>query len=104
MIEAARQVQALEGACPGSLPHEALEPDQPVLLKGLVSDWPAVKASRGSEFGGLEYLQKHANEATVNAVRLDSRHRGRVFYNDDLLHLSRHKQLQSPILIHLQFF
>lgn len=84
MIEASRRVQVLEGARPGELPEEALAPDQPILLKGLVRDWPAVSAAQQSAGAIVDYLLSYANEATVNAVRLDSCHQGRVFYNDDL--------------------
>jgi hypothetical protein len=84
MIEVRQPVRVLQGVRPTRLPQEALKPEQPVLLKGLVADWPAVAAARESVNGALDYLARHANDATVNAVRLDRRHRGRVFYNDDL--------------------
>ncbi len=74
----------LDGAAPSDLPPEALRPAEPLVLRGLVADWPAVRAARASATGAIDYLRRFYAGATVNAVRLDARHRGRVFYNDAL--------------------
>jgi len=84
MPEAARRVRVLDGARPSELPPEALQPGQPLVLRGLVRDWPAVRAARASSNAAIDYLRRFYAGATVNAVRLDPRHRGRVFYNDAL--------------------
>lgn len=84
MPEAGRQITVLEGVRPSSLPAEALEPERPLLLKGLVRDWPAVCAARRSAAEAIDYLQGFCAGLTVNAVRLEPRQRGRVFYNEDL--------------------
>jgi len=84
MPETARQVRVLEGAAPSSLPPEALAPEQPLLLRGLVREWPMVRAARRSASAAMDYLRRFYRDATVNAVRLHPRHRGRVFYNEDL--------------------
>lgn len=84
MPEAGARVLVLEGVDASGLPAEALEPDRPVLLKGLVRDWPAVQAARDSDASVIDYLRGFYIDATVNAARLDPAHRGRVFYNEDL--------------------
>ena len=74
----------LKGAEPFDLPPEALEPREPLLLRGLVRDWPMVRAARTSDATAMDYLRRFLSGVTVNAVRLHPRHRGRVFYNDEL--------------------
>lgn len=84
MPEPGRQVTALEVVRPGELPAAALEPEQPLLLRGLVRDWPAVRSSLGSMEQAVAYLRRFYVDATVNAVRLPASEQGRVFYNEDL--------------------
>ena len=84
MPEPGRQVTALEVARPGELPAAALEPGQPLLLRGLVRDWPAVRAAGKSMEQAVAYLRRFYVDTTVNAVRLPASEQGRVFYNEDL--------------------
>ena len=84
MAEAFGQVRVLAGVEPSSLPAAALQPEQPLVLRGLVRDWPMVQAARESNSQGVDYVRRFYRDATVNAVRLHPRHRGRVFYNEDL--------------------
>ncbi|MGK2925497.1 MAG: cupin-like domain-containing protein [Lysobacterales bacterium] len=84
MPEVSRKVSVLEDVQVARLPPEVLEPTRPVLLRGLVRDWPAVRASRQSAAAAANYLRGFYVDATVNAVRVDPRHHGRVFYNEDL--------------------
>jgi hypothetical protein len=84
MPESGRLVRVLEGVRADDLPAAATEPAEPVLLRGLVRDWPAVRAGRESAGAAMAYLRRFYVDATVNAVRVPARHRGRVFYNDDL--------------------
>jgi len=84
MPEALRQVDMLEGVSPRSLPRQALEPARPMLLRGLVREWPAVRAARQSADAAIDYLRGFYVDTTVNAVRLQPAHQGRVFYNEDL--------------------
>lgn len=84
MAEAARPVQERAGIGPGGLPHEALQPAEPLVLRGLVRQWPAVGAGAASPASAMAYLRQFCTDATVNAVRVPARHQGRVFYNEDL--------------------
>lgn len=84
MPESGRNVSVLEGARAVSLPPEALDPTRPVLLRGLVRDWPMVRAAGESAVAAAAYLRSFYVDATVNAVRVHPRHGGRVFYNEDL--------------------
>lgn len=53
--------------------------DGPVILKGLVADWPAVICGQGLE----EYLKDLAADVPVQAMRAEPQAKGRYFYNDD---------------------
>jgi hypothetical protein len=84
MPETGRQMRERSDARPGDLPREALEPAEPLVLRGLVSDWPAVQAGKASPAAAIDYLRRFYANATVNAVRVPARQKGRVFYNEDL--------------------
>lgn len=84
MPDFGRPVRVLEGVRTDDLPAVATEPAEPALLRGLVRDWPAVRAGRESAGAAMAYLRRFYVDATVNAVRVPARHRGRVFYNEDL--------------------
>lgn len=84
MPEAASMVQERRDISPASLPREVTEPAEPLVLRGLVSDWPAVQAATSNRGSFLDYLRGFYQGATVNAVRVPARHQGRVFYNEDL--------------------
>jgi hypothetical protein len=54
------KVLILEGITPQSIPYEQLfSQNQPVILKGLVKDWPLVKAGQQSANAVMEQLLKH---------------------------------------------
>jgi len=84
MPERRQLVRILEGVPLDRLPAEVLAPEQPLLIKGLVRDWPVSRAGLQSSAAAMAYLRRFLDQATVNAVRLHPRHRGRVFYNEDL--------------------
>lgn len=56
----ANKVLVLEGVTPQTIPYEQLfSSNQPVILKGLVKDWPLVKAGQQSAHSVIEQLLKH---------------------------------------------
>lgn len=58
---------------------------QPLVMRGLASDWQLVKEARKSESGVIDFLSRHAGDDTQSLVRLDREHLGRMFYaNHDL--------------------
>lgn len=57
---------------------------QPALLKGLVRDWPAVRAGASSPRDAVDYLARFDNGSTATASHGDPKIRGRFFYNDSL--------------------
>jgi hypothetical protein len=57
---------------------------QPVIIRGLVADWPAVKAARGSARGLRTYLASFDSGARVEAFFGDPAIQGKYYYNPGL--------------------
>ncbi|WP_394174291.1 cupin-like domain-containing protein [Thalassotalea litorea] len=57
--------------------------DKPIIIKGLVKDWPVVKAGKKSNLALHEYLKKFDRGQVVGAGILEPEQQGRLFYNDD---------------------
>ncbi|HLX21749.1 MAG TPA: cupin-like domain-containing protein [Usitatibacter sp.] len=57
---------------------------RPVLLRGLVAEWPAVLRARESFESLARYLNEFDNGRAVDAIRTPPSARGRIFYNDDM--------------------
>lgn len=66
----------------GPLTDALLQSTQPVVLRGLVANWPMVKAAREQQ--GDAYLRRYYRDATVTALLGEPGMKGRFFYNDDL--------------------
>jgi hypothetical protein len=76
-----RQLRA-DGSQP--LPDEILCATAPLVLRGLVADWPLVTAARTSARAADAYLRRFYQGATVLASHAPPETGGRIFYNDDL--------------------
>jgi hypothetical protein len=61
--------------------ESVLSSDRPVVLRGLVSDWPAVAAARTSTEQLSVYLEEFATDKPVTAMQGDAAAKGRLFYN-----------------------
>lgn len=66
---------------------DALSPDllrstQPVLLRGLVRDWPLVQAARRSDAAFCDYLRRFGADTRVGLWRGGPEIGGRFFYNE----------------------
>ncbi|MBV9697883.1 MAG: cupin-like domain-containing protein, partial [Gammaproteobacteria bacterium] len=57
---------------------------EPLVLRGLVGDWPAVAAARHSGEALLAYLRRFDSGAEVDAIMTPPEEHGRVFYRDGL--------------------
>lgn len=59
--------------------------DEPAVFRGMVADWPAVAAARGSSEALAFYLTELDEGAKIRAFVGDPKAGGRFFYSDDLL-------------------
>jgi hypothetical protein len=66
------------------LPDDVLRSTRPVLLRGLVSSWPAVEAARQSDRAVVDYLRKFDSKRTATFLTAPPKVKGRFFYNEDL--------------------
>jgi hypothetical protein len=62
---------------------EVLGSAEPLLLRGLVTDWPLVQAGAQSNEAALAYLRGYYRNATVGAWFGSPQIRGRFFYSED---------------------
>lgn len=77
-------IQERHGLNPQALPDDVLHATRPLLLRGLVADWPMVQASRRSAKDGIDYLRQFDRDAEVVAQVAPAEVGGRFFYNEDL--------------------
>ena len=64
--------------------REVLTSGEPAVLRGLVSDWPAVAAARSSADDLVAYLRQFDSGAPVDAIMTAPEIEGRIFYRDAL--------------------
>lgn len=69
---------------PGTVPEPVFGSGEPMILRGLVRDWPVTRAGVTSPAAVESYLMKFYQGAPVNAVYSDPSHRGRVFYDENV--------------------
>lgn len=84
MLPGAEPIRSIDGALPGVLDDALLASTQPVVLRGLVRDWPFVRAARTSFGAAGAYLRRHYRDASVVAMLGAPEIGGRFFYNEDL--------------------
>jgi hypothetical protein len=64
--------------------REIIAAGQPAVLRGLVSEWPAVQAGRRSTSALLSYLRRLDSGAPVDAIMTPPEVRGRIFYQEGM--------------------
>ncbi len=66
------------------LSDELLATEQPLILRGLARDWPAVRHGLESADKIIEYLQHFDSGNVVTALFAPPEAAGRIFYNEDM--------------------
>jgi len=74
----------IERADRASFAGEVLAAYRPVVMRGLVAGWPAVRHGRESAPALAKYLGAFDSGREVDAIRLPPSARGRIFYNADM--------------------
>ncbi len=88
MLEVDKTVKEMQGIRADSVPPEVLTSTQPLLLKGLVADWPFVKAGRRSMSAAAQYLLKFYANTPIGVGFGPPENLGRFFYNEDMSDLN----------------
>jgi hypothetical protein len=88
-----RKTKILKGCRPDNIPYrELMAASEPVVLKGLVSDWGLVQAGLQSYENAIAYLKSFDNGKTVGVYFGPPEIKGRYFYNEDLTGLNFEQQ------------
>ena len=77
-----QNVQEHHGISPADIPAEIRSGSEPVVLKGLVSNWPVVNIT--SDAALVEYLSSFYKGRPVSAFVSEAANQGRFFYNEDM--------------------
>jgi hypothetical protein len=77
-------MKEISGLDPQALPDDVLKSTQPLVLRGLVTSWPIVRAGLDSEVSATTYVRRFYRDATVTALLGGPEIGGRFFYNEDL--------------------
>lgn len=77
-------IREIHGLEPRSLPDEVLRSPEPLVLRGLVAQWPLVRAGLESPRAGVEYLKRFYRGLPVTVMSAAPEIRGRFFYNADM--------------------
>lgn len=78
------QVQTLGGISPDEFHADIVPQHRPVILQGLVDDWPAVRRARESSAALQELLRSAAGSEPVETFVGPPEIQGRFFYRDDM--------------------
>ena len=101
MPPVAEPIAELSGLDPRSLPEEMLRAAEPVVLRGVVAQWPMVRAGRESAQAAVHYLKRfdHGGMPVVATVA-PPEEAGRVFYRDDITEFNFRRE-QVPLAVAL---
>ena len=87
MTEQAIQIDSLpevDATSPSSVSDLVSSVNEPLVLRGLVADWPAVQAGRRSPQEAADYIRQFYEGRPLTASYAPPSIKGRVGYNDDL--------------------
>lgn len=78
-----KPVRQQMGCSADTIPDAVLQSKEPVILKGLVRDWPATQACQTSVSSAATYLANFWTSKPVTAYVTEPGSETRLFYNDD---------------------
>lgn len=78
------RIDEVQGVTPAQFRAEIEGHDRPVVMRGLVVDWPVVAAGRRSPDALVGYIARFDRGRPVGAMSAPPRVAGRFFYSDDL--------------------
>ncbi len=84
MINVSKRVKVVQGCTPEHIPDEVYASSEPLILKGLASSWPIVKAGLNSQADAERYLLQFYKGQEVTAFLGKPENNGRIFYDETL--------------------
>mgnify|MGYP001028626212 FL=1 len=82
--ETINAIEEIYGCNPTDLPEEVLTSAKPLILRGLVSDWPIVRTAAQGPGAVLDRLREYYRGKPVSLFLGTAEIEGRFFYNDDM--------------------
>ena len=83
MLKIDKAIMEVEGCQPDDIPADILSSKEPLVLRGLVSDWPLTKKGIKSSEEASRYILQFYQNRPVNVALGEPDIKGRVFYNDE---------------------
>src|SRR5580658_1531322 len=84
MSQTLREIDGRELSSPAQFLKEVVEPCLPVVMRGLVSSWPAVHSATRSAEDFRDYLVRFDNGGQTEAFVGDAKIAGKYYYAEDL--------------------
>jgi hypothetical protein len=84
----AHRTQVIEDCQPGQIPPQVLSSQEPVVLKGLVSDWKLTELAGQSDRAVVDYLCEHYNGRPSQICCGEPGIEGRYFYDESVTRLN----------------
>ena len=84
MLKITQHVEEFEGATASEIPEDLIHCKKPVILRGLVTQWPSVRENEQGAEQVTRYLLKFDANRPVTACVGSNEEFGRVFYNSDM--------------------
>ena len=84
MVSVDTSVEQVSGVDPAAIPSEILNSSKPLVLRGLVSEWPVVKEGRRHSHRALAQIRSYYRSKPVALFLGDPEIDGRFFYNKDM--------------------
>jgi hypothetical protein len=84
MLAIEKSVEERSGIRFDEVPEWVFESTEPLLLKGIVAEWPIVRAARESPAAADRYIRQFYRNASVVVFSAPPEAKGRIFYNEDL--------------------
>lgn len=84
MLTIDKSIREVSDIGPDGVPDWILTSTEPLLLKGMIADWPIVTAAKQSAAAADAYIRRFYQNATIGAFFGPPNIKGRIFYNEDM--------------------
>jgi hypothetical protein len=78
------KIQEVSNITPEEFINEVLPAGKPLVMRGLVNDWPIVQAAKISNIAFCDYLKKFDRDYELDTMTGPASIKGRIFYNSDI--------------------
>jgi hypothetical protein len=98
--QTSNSIKQIEHCSMEAIPEYILCSTEPLLLKGLVADWPIVKAGHQSSSAAADYLRGFDQNSPLTAYEGPPAINGRIFYNEEFtgFNFERTRQTLKQVL------